>query len=146
MRRAIVLPIALALCVGAIVLGVVSRMEAQVGCTLASVSGKFGISQAGFSQVTDPATGTVSNVPFAAVGRVTADGAGRVSGEFTASSNGTIATFADAGTYTVNPNCTGTVTFASGRTAYFVVISAGDEVQMISTTPGTIHSGVAVRQ
>jgi len=62
------------------------------------------------------------------------DGAGNFASNVVASVGGTPAqTFPDSGTYTVNSNCTGTLTLASGLTFDFLVLHGGREVEFIDT-------------
>jgi len=71
-------------------------------CSLARAAGKWGFSD----------TGTVVGVgPRAAVGILTLDAAGNVvDSKATVSLNGTISEETFSGTYTVNPDCTGSAT------------------------------------
>ena len=52
-----------------------------------------------------------------------------------------------SGTYTVNPDCTGTYTTASGVQARFVVAGRGKEIRWILTSPPVLTvSGHGIRQ
>jgi hypothetical protein len=78
-------------------------------CSLAGAAGNWGFTD----------SGTLVGVgPRTAVGILTLDAAGNVlNGEATSSLNGNIADETFSGTYTVNPNCTGTISvdiFSSG--------------------------------
>jgi hypothetical protein len=78
---------------------------AQAGdaaCSLARAAGTYGVSD----------SGTVVGIgPRAAVGTLTLDAAGKLTGEVTASLNGTILAGTLSGTYEVNSDCTGTASF-----------------------------------
>lgn len=93
--------ITMAILLGATFLGLAPTMRAQneVGCTNASVAGKWGFTT----------NGTVVDIgPRDSVGIFTLDGAGKlVNGTATASLNGTITDEMFFGTYSVNPDCTG---------------------------------------
>jgi len=90
-------------------------------------------------------TGTVVGVgPVAAVGTITYDGEGHLVNPFTLSVNGSVSTFTQTGTYSVNRDCTGTVVQA-GAHYNFVVAPDGSTVFWIETDAGTILSGTAVR-
>ena len=90
-------------------------------------------------------TGTVVGVgPVAAVGTITYDGEGHLVNPFTLSVNGSVSTFTQTGTYSVNRDCTGTVVQA-GAHYNFVVAPDGSTVFWIETDAGTILSGNAVR-
>ena len=68
-------------------------------CSLASVAGTFGLTT----------TGSIPGIgPVAAVGVVTVDKSGNLSGKQTRSLNGAVADETFTGTATVNPDCTGT--------------------------------------
>ena len=72
-------------------------------CSLGSVAGSYGVSD----------SGTIVGVgPRAAVAVLTLDAAGNISGKTTASLNGSVTYVTDSGTFTVNPDCTGTASFS----------------------------------
>ena len=94
------------------VFGLGIATQAQAGedkaCSNASLQGSFGYSSTGTlldSYVPPPFAG-----PFAEVGRQTFDGKGNTSGTATISSNGNINRVTIQGTYTVNADCTGSMT------------------------------------
>ena len=111
--------------------GMIASMAAPVHaldrpCSLASAAGNWSFTD----------QGTVLGVgPRTAVGTFTLDGAGDLkNGVATSSLNGSIANETFSGTYTVNPDCTGTinVTIYSSGTELFVVtlnIAFDDEVR-----------------
>jgi hypothetical protein len=71
-------------------------------CSLALAAGKYGGSD----------SGTVISIgPRAAVFQLTADASGNINGKVTASLNGSVTRTTLSGTYTVNPDCTGTTSF-----------------------------------
>jgi hypothetical protein len=78
---------------------------AQAGdaaCSLARAAGSYGVSD----------SGTVVGIgPRAAVALLTLDAAGNIKGKVTASLNGSVTDSTLSGTYTVNPDCTGTTSF-----------------------------------
>lgn len=72
------------------------------GCSLARAAGTYGVSD----------SGTVIGVgPRAAVGLLTLDAAGNLRGKVTASLDGDVSRAPLSGTYSVNPDCTGSGTF-----------------------------------
>ncbi len=105
-------------------------------CTNASLTGNYGLTFSGFNND----KGKKGNeVPFAGVGLGTFDGAGNVSASFTFSDYGVIGTSPYTGTYTVNSDCTGTVTATPGSgnaNLSFVIVSGGAEVFAVNTLPG----------
>jgi hypothetical protein len=114
-------------------------VHAQSGCNNATLTGNYGLIWSGFAT---PAHSTTGNeVPWAGAGVVTLDGAGNFSASWTTALNGKI--FTDqtgAGTYAVNSNCTGSLSFTSGDAADFtanlVIIGSGTEVFATSTNAG----------
>lgn len=89
--------------------------------------------------------GTVVGLgPVTSVGQVTYDGKGNSNAVYTASLNGTIVPVTVPGTYTVNPDCTGTAVEASSH-FNFVITPDGNTVWWMATDPGTVLSGLITR-
>ena len=89
--------------------------------------------------------------PFAGVNTETFDGNSTVTGTGIGSLNGNIVPVTQEGTYTVNPDCTGTYTIQIsplGLTAhgFFVIDDGGNELQIVITDPGTVITCIARRQ
>lgn len=82
--------------------------------------------------------------PATAVGEVTFDGRGNSNATFTASFNGTIQTITVSGTYTVNPDCTGTHVEESSH-YFFVASPDGNQTNWIEVDSGVVFSGTVVR-
>jgi hypothetical protein len=127
---------------------VASAQQALHGgsCTNFTVAGSWGTTMTG---TLFPPTGAV---PFAAVNRVTYDGAGNYSGTQTRSSNGTVSRATVQGTYTVNSDCTGKKTTRgydqSGNLLNtveqdFVLVNDGKELFEIFTSL-TLPNGTSV--
>src|SRR5215467_1607650 len=74
-------------------------------CSNATLKSTFAFSSTGFITAPPPEAG-----PFAIVGTQTFDGNGSTSGAARVSQNGNIIPVTLAGTYSVNPDCTGTFT------------------------------------
>lgn len=91
--------------------------------------------------------GTIVGVgPVTAVGVETWDGQGNTFATYTASVNGTIYTGVTVtGTYSVNPDCTGSAAEADGTHYNFVVSPDGNNVTWIETDAGTVISGTETR-
>lgn len=83
-------------------LGTSQAAQAQQ-CTISDVAGKYGYTTSG--TIVSPAVG-----PFTSVGHATLTESGTVSGAQTASIAGNLFDETLQGTFTVNPDCTGTVT------------------------------------
>jgi hypothetical protein len=131
----------------AVALGVVPAANASnKGCSLASLKGTFADKDTGFI-LSAPAVAS----PFAGVSLETFDGNGTLTGSGIGSLNGEIVPVTYVGTYTVNPDCTGTYTVEVsplGLTthAFFVIADGGNELQIVITDPGTVITCIARRQ
>jgi hypothetical protein len=119
-------------------------------CSNATLRGSFGYTSTGTlldSYVPPPFAG-----PFGEVGRQTFDGKGHTDATATTSSNGNIAKVTIEGTYTVNPDCTGSMTlnvspFDSTVHADFVIGDDGAELRaIVSDSGGVIESRVYTKQ
>jgi hypothetical protein len=119
------------------------------GCSKANVHGIFGYSSTGTlldSYVPAPYAG-----PFGEVGRQAFDGRGNTSATATTSSNGNIAPVTVQGTYTVNGDCTGSMTlnvspFDSVVHVDFVIDDDGAELRAMGTDSGLIETRVYRKQ
>ena len=113
------------------------NVQAQVSCTSANFQGAYGYTFTGLTGF--------NALPFAAVGRLVADGQGVVSGAETDSSNGEIFQRTYTGTYKVNPDCTGSEVSIDnfGKTVKcdFVIVAGGKEIQVIETDRNTVVVG-----
>lgn len=111
--------------------------KAPTGCNNATLTGNYGFTFSGFSA---PAHSTKGNeTPFAGEGVGTFDGAGNVSATYNNSANGGIYTNNPyAATYSVNSDCSGTVSGAPGGNAdgASVIVSDGAEVFFMQTDAG----------
>jgi hypothetical protein len=123
----------------------VRPVYAQSGCSLATLTGNYAFSQPGFT----PKNSNGNPLPFATVGVFTFDGAGNFSATYTDMSPGKPGGYSTplqgqtaSGTYTVNSDCTGSISItggdAAGITANLVIIGGGTEVFGINTTPFVI--------
>ena len=112
--------------------------QAKPQCTIWNVAGEYGYTSTG--SVVSPPVG-----PFTAVGRVTLTGAGTFTGEQTTSIGGNVADETIAGSFAVDPDCTGTAIayiYRGGllvRTTSFDVVwdDNRDEFRGIFRSPGT---------
>ena len=120
-----------------------SAVKAQPRCSQATLSGTYVTAGSGTLGVN-----TTGAAAYAAMGKVTYDGRGNGDAIFTQSVAGTISSKLRAtGTYTVNPDCTGSKNFGgpSGTNYDFVVTADGREIVWIVTNAGTVLSGRAIR-
>jgi hypothetical protein len=109
-------------------------------CTLKSVKGGFGATFTG-AITAGPFAG-----PYAAAARIFCDGKGACHAEGTQSFNGQIVPLIDQGaTYTVNPDCTGSITVDLGGgqsiNFNFIIVDRGKEIRSIQTDPNTAITG-----
>jgi hypothetical protein len=114
-------------------------------CSLASVAGSYGYTTSGFVAIA-PST----FVPAAAAGRVTFDGSGHVSGTQTRVVAGSSLDETYSGTYSVNPNCTGSFTVlvepdTRTSTVNLVWTDHTNGASAVFTTPGFILTATARR-
>jgi len=118
-------------------------------CSKATLQGGYGYTSIGTlldTYVPPPYAG-----PFGEVGRQTFDGKGHTSATATTSSNGNIAKVTIEGTYTVNPDCTGSMTlnvspFDSTVHADFVIGDDGAEIRAIGSDSGLVETRVYHKQ
>jgi hypothetical protein len=84
---------------------------------------------------------------FSAVGLLVADGSGNISGTDTLSENGDITSGRQyTGTYTINPDCSGTATFSGLGQMNLVLSNDNRHLDLIQTDPGTNVTGTARQQ
>jgi hypothetical protein len=107
-----------------------------------------------YSFLTNLWTANVSTSEFAMVGVLTFNGAGTVTGSYTSVTDGVVQTEALGGTYTVNSDGTGTITFTTGSTAQFAItlssiaakVAHGVQLLQTNVSNNEIVSGTAVFQ
>lgn len=98
--------------------GLAPAVQAQV-CSRALAAGKYGVSD----------SGTVVSVgPRAATALLTLDAEGNITGKVTANVNGGVTHTTVSGTYTVNPDCTGTSRFGEFDQSGNLILSATVEL------------------
>ena len=131
------------------VLGILPRAQADENrdCSNASLQGSFGFTSTGTLLALPPPLAG----PFAEIGRQTFDGSGNTDATATLSANGNIFRVTVQGTYVVNPDCTGSMTFyispfGTTATADFVIDDDGAELRAIVTDAGTVESRVYKKQ
>jgi len=112
------------------ILALAAARPASAACTNATLNGVWGFQ-----------VGT-------AVGLLTADGQGSLTGSQTVNQNGTILTQTFSGVYSVAKNCTGSVTFnvtgGGSGTANFVFDEAKKGFQIIDTISGLVAEGIGL--
>jgi hypothetical protein len=127
--------------VTALALSIAPTAKAQsTGCSNLTIKGTFA----------DKDTGLIIGAgQFVGVNLETFDGNGGLTGSGFSSVNGAVSPGTYSGTYTVNPDCTGTYTVQFPGTpaihGFFVIDDAGNELQVVITDPGTVITCVAKR-
>jgi hypothetical protein len=126
-------------------LATVMASAAQASCTLANVAGSYGYTTNGFVAIP-----TGAFVPAAAAGRITFDGNGHVNGTQTRVVAGSSLDETYSGTYSVNPNCTGSFTVLvqpDTRTSTIDLVWTDNRngASSVFTTPGFILTATARR-
>jgi hypothetical protein len=132
-----------------VVLGIVPYAQADEhkDCSNATLRGSFGYTITGFSFSAPPPLAG----PFGQVGRQTFDGNGNTAATATTSLNGHVLPVTFEGTYTVNPDCTGSFTitiFPIGLTQHidFVIDDDGLEFRAISAESGDVLTAIGRKQ
>jgi hypothetical protein len=125
--------------VAAVALAIAPAAKADdKGCSNASLRGTFAYTSTGAITAPDFLVG-----PFAEVGTQTFDGRGGTTAAVVSSQNGNILPLTITGTYTVNPDCTGTMTLQVSPIAvtvdvFFVIDDNGNGFQAIETDSGLV--------
>ncbi len=118
-------------------------------CSDASLKGGYGYT--GTGALLAAYVGPTDAGPFAEVGRQTFDGKGHTEAAATLSANGDISQVTIEGTYTVKPDCTGTMTlnvvqFGSTVDLNIVIDEDGNEIRAIVSDANVIESRVYRKQ
>jgi len=112
--------------------------QGSANCSAAGIKGTFGFRGGGWNV-------SSSLIPTADAGQVKADGLGNLSGTQQGSFGGQVYSASFSGTYAVNGNCTGTITYSlEGITTHasFVVVDGGKAAFLIQTDAGAIVTTV----
>lgn len=119
--------------------GLAHPAEGAERCSVATLRQSYGYRINGFVGDSAPFA------PFTTVGIQTFDGAGRFTAKNTTAIGSEITIdFTFSGTYTVNADCSGTMTADFGK-LHFVIVSNGDELFVVSIDKGNNWSGVFKR-
>jgi hypothetical protein len=131
----------------ALVVGITATAQAaDKGCSNATLKGTYAYTNTGF--ITAP---PVEAGPFAGVGTQVFDGNGGTTATAWVSQNGNVLQVAITGTYTVNRDCTGTLTLQISPVsitghAFFVISDDGAKLRAINTDPGSVITTTGTRQ
>lgn len=121
--------------------GLAQADERDKGCSLKTLDGSYAFTASGFNIVAGVAQ------PKAIVELIEFNGDGTLSvPAATVSVNGAIIRTppGGVGTYTIEDDCTGTITF-NGPTFDVFISRHGDTILMIQTNPNTVFQGTATR-
>ena len=100
----------------ALMVSMAATAQAQRGsCSVAGAAGTYGTSDSGT---------VIGTGPRSAISLVTLDGEGNIKGKVTASLNGSVSNTTLSGTYSVNPDCTGTTSFGEYDSSGNLLITA----------------------
>ena len=124
----------------------VTAVHAQGGCSNATLTGNYAFIYSGAFSPSGRGKNTFGD---AAVGVLTFDGAGNLSLTYTDVSNGQVISTSvpDTGTYTVNSDCTGTLTDETIDVHFsFAIAGGGAEFFAIQTDTGNTDTFDAKKQ
>jgi len=129
--------------VAALALGLTPMAKAErKECSIATLEGSFVRKDTGFVLAPPTVAG-----PLAGVHLLNFSGQGTFTSAGFSSLNGTVSESTGTGTYTVNPDCSGTYTSLSstGRTgtAFFVIADNGNEIHILPTNTGASITCIA---
>jgi len=134
-------------------MNLVPTVKAKSGCSNSTLNSSYRYSSSGSGfPVAGPIHPAGATLPFASVGIATFNGDGTFSGSDTISLSGNTIPRAFTGTYTVNSDCTGSMTFnffspsAGSGPANVVVGSDGSGFLFIGTATGATVVGEAKKQ
>lgn len=102
-------------------------------CSLATLKGSYNYSAHGF----------IEGKPYASAGTMSFDGAGRVALIYARSVERT--QLSTNGTYTVDPNCSGSMNLATGTVNSFYLGPTGDKFMFVRSTGNSAVTGEARR-
>ncbi len=119
-----------------------TRPAAAAGCGAHSLKGRYAYAFSGFKTQGETAA---QRTPFAQAGHEVYDGKGAVTGSATGSNNGTIVRLKYTGSYTINADCSGSVTTTDdrGETAHYDIFvpSDGSSILYIQSDSGAVSAG-----
>ena len=123
--------------------GTVSETSRDGDCSTGPIRGRYAVKTDGWLVL------PVGLRSFAGAGVLTFDGQGNMANAATTSTNGVIASGVTAGTYSVNEDCTGTMTFPSvsnGQPLTFdIVIASKQTIVFVATTAPASLTGSGTR-
>jgi hypothetical protein len=130
---------------GVVAAGQITKIQLE-RCSNATLRGAYAFAESGSAYGPGGEAGDV-----AAYGRIVFDGRGNDTETSQASFNGLQSADTQTGTYSINPDCTGSAVSThhpSGMvdTVDFVMVEGGTEAKFIVTNPGTVFAGTVDKQ
>ena len=119
--------------------------EAPQACSAATLNGRYGLTFRGFTTNAAVPAPITAFVPIIGGGLVTFDGNGNLSASETVSLGGLILPVNVPGTYTVNSDCTGSLTTSRAH-LNLVIVRNGGEIWAVNTDHGNAVLDTFVRQ
>ena len=114
------------------------------GCSNLSVTGTFAVTTTGFNVAAPDPVGPA----FAQISMQNFDGRGSTANVGMSNTNGNVGQASNTGSYTVNPDCTGTFTLTTAKgpsTWFFVIADNWNEIQAICVDPFAVLTKVGRR-
>ena len=110
------------------------KMPEWDSCSLSTLKGSYSVQGEGTVVAQVPGW-PAPPIPLAEEANYSLDGAGNVSGSFTANVDGTVVTGTINGTYAVKPNCTGTITSSGGGLPFnqWFVVRRDGSLRLVQT-------------
>src|SRR6266852_2823652 len=102
------------------------------GCSAATLHGRYGLTFSGYGTNGAVPAPITAFIPVAGVGLVTFDGNGNLSAAETVSNGGSVFPVNLPGNYTVNSDCTGSLTTANAH-LNLVIVRNGREILAVNT-------------
>jgi hypothetical protein len=131
--------------VAALALSVAPSAKADdKGCSNGSINGTFAVTTTGFVVAAPAPVGPA----FGQISMQTFDGSGGTTNAGMSNVNGKVGQANNTGTYTVNPDCTGTFTLTAGQglaTWFFVIDDDWNEIRAICVDPYVVLTKIGRR-
>lgn len=119
--------------------------RATKGCSLETLEGRYGLTFSGFTTRGTVPAPINAFIPVIGGGLVTFDGEGNLSASETVSLGGQIIPVNVPGTYTVNSDCTGTLTTSAAH-LNLVIVRNGREILAVNADHGNVVLDNFVKQ
>ena len=107
-------------------------------CSIETLKGRYGLAFHGLGTSAPVPAPIGEFIPVAGVGMIIFNGDGTLSLSETVSFGGKVAPLITHGTYTVAPDCTGSLTAVNSAHLNFIIVHNGREILAINTDPGRV--------